>query len=335
MRSDAQLIRAFVAKRDEDAFAQLVDRHWAIAQRLAYRCLGNAPAAEDVAQEAFVRLARLSGSSWELKGPFGAYFRTLVLNAAFDAAKLRGRRRRHEGQVRSAAPSSDSSPEEGGLEAEEVRRELLRLPDDLRLPLVLRYYDGCSHREVADQLGCPAGTASSWIRRGLERLREALEPARTGALTSAAIAAALAIAPAPAAAAPAPAASALLAFSTTPRPSPTPLILSGLALLVLLLAAWGFSSLGASPSAQSAAGDTPPSSPTLESRAPSLEFNASDSEGEPEGEGRTPPVTRRSPGTGPPSRPSRSPPSRRSRAPSPSEGTTATGAFSRSENCRR
>jgi RNA polymerase sigma factor (sigma-70 family) len=216
VRSDAELIQCFVASRDEGAFGQLVERHWGSAYRLAYRCLGDAPAAEDVAQEVFVRLARLGGSDWKLRGPFGAYLRTLVLNAARDAAKMRTRRRQHEGHARDTAPTSHEPELEGGLAAEELRVELLRLPDELRAALVLRYYEERSHREVAEALGCPAGTASSRIRRGLDKLREALEPsaARAGGLTAAAIGAALASAPVPAGAAPAaPAASGLLALA--------------------------------------------------------------------------------------------------------------------------
>src|SRR5581483_2735511 len=68
----------------------------------------------------------------------------------------------------------DDEQEKRALEAD-MEAALLELPLDLRAPLVLHFMEGRSHEEVAEVVGCPTGTASSRIRRGLERMRSTLE----------------------------------------------------------------------------------------------------------------------------------------------------------------
>jgi RNA polymerase sigma-70 factor (ECF subfamily) len=196
--TDEQLLQGYARLGDEEALSLLVSRHWATAHRLAYRILGEPESAEDAAQDAFVRLMR-GAARFEAGRPFGPWFRTLVLNAARNARASRSARRRHESRARGAA-IEPVSPEARALAAE-AGEHLASLPFDVRVPLVLHFYEGCSYGEVASATGCPRSTAQSRIEKGLERLRASLAgagcvlaPAQVGRL--------LAPGPVPAAAAP-------------------------------------------------------------------------------------------------------------------------------------
>jgi RNA polymerase sigma-70 factor (ECF subfamily) len=67
---------------------------------------------------------------------------------------------------------------------EEVGRHVQALPLDVRVAVVLHFYEGQTHDEVAEVVGCPKGTASSRIRRGLEKLKESLTSAGYGAVAA-------------------------------------------------------------------------------------------------------------------------------------------------------
>jgi RNA polymerase sigma-70 factor (ECF subfamily) len=178
-RSDEDLVLGYARSAETDALEELARRHWSLAYRLSLHLLGESAAAEDAAQEAFVALAR-GAKTFARERSFGPWFRTVVLNAARDRARSRKTRERHERRAAAARSRESASPaSEGALESAEVAAELGRLPYELRVALVLHYYDGWSHDEVATILGCPKTTARSRIRRGVEQLRESLVGAGT------------------------------------------------------------------------------------------------------------------------------------------------------------
>jgi RNA polymerase sigma-70 factor (ECF subfamily) len=180
-QSDESLLLDYARNHRAEALETLVSRHWPGAFRLALRFLGDRAAAEDVAQEAFVKLLR-SADGFEEGRSFLPWFRTLVLNAARDARRSGRSRSRHERAFAKAASLAQAPEGEGRVAALELDEHLAALDVDVAAPLVLHYFEGCSHDEVAATLGCPKGTASSRIRRGLEQLRESL--AGTGAALS-------------------------------------------------------------------------------------------------------------------------------------------------------
>lgn len=169
---DAALVARYGRSRDREALDEIVRRHWPLAYRLALRCLVDPAAAEDAAQEAFVALVR-GARKFDEARPFGPWFRTLVMNAVRMSRRARERRQRHE--ERAAFAWSPSAPAlDEALLAREVEEHVSRLPKDERFAIVMHFYEGHSHEEVATVLGCPRGTASSRIRRGLGRLRESM-----------------------------------------------------------------------------------------------------------------------------------------------------------------
>jgi RNA polymerase sigma-70 factor (sigma-E family) len=147
--------------------------------RNAYLMAGDRGEAEDLVQECLLRLARKWPRVRSMEHP-GAYARRVLFNLILDGGTKRARRRtelvavetpdRHGGDDETTAP----------LEAHvELVRALSGLPGRQRAVLVLRYFADLPEAEVAAILGCSLGTVKSSASRGLERLRQTLDPAAT------------------------------------------------------------------------------------------------------------------------------------------------------------
>ena len=139
---------------DAAAVEGLFRRHWADAFRAAYAVTGSRAAAEDVAQEAFLkaldRLDRFDG-----RRPFGAWLHRIAVNRAIDEVRS-GRRVR---RPRRGARARDLARRAVAV-APAIVAELGRLPLERRLPIVLRHWLGLSVEETAELLGVPVGTVA-------------------------------------------------------------------------------------------------------------------------------------------------------------------------------
>lgn len=137
----------------------LYDREHAGMVRLAHLLTGSATTAEDVVQEAFVKVfQRLDG----IAEP-GAYLRRTVVNLARDHHRRRGVAERWE--RRQAAPAAELPPD-----VDETWQALGSLPEAQRTVLVLRFYLDLKVDDVAAVLDIPTGTVKSQIHRGLAAL---------------------------------------------------------------------------------------------------------------------------------------------------------------------
>jgi RNA polymerase sigma factor (sigma-70 family) len=141
---------------------QLYRRHWAELVRLATLLSGSRDFAEDVVQDAFLRLHR-SGTVPEK--PL-AYLRRSVVNGVIDHR----RRKTVESTHRWSVQLVESIPE-----IPRLTPHLERLPERQRDALVLRYYLDLPLKEIAKLLGCSVGTIKSHIHRGLAALRKDVE----------------------------------------------------------------------------------------------------------------------------------------------------------------
>jgi RNA polymerase sigma factor (sigma-70 family) len=161
--SDRGLLDAFLACRDEAAFAALVRRHGPMVLGVCRRVLRHEEDAEDAFQAAFVVLARRAPSvRAETLGNwlYGVAYRT-AMKAKVMTAKRRDRER-EAGRVSRPEPRPDE-PYHDLLPL--LDRELSRLPDKYRTPVVLCDLEGKSRKDAAGQLGVPEGTLSSRLNR--------------------------------------------------------------------------------------------------------------------------------------------------------------------------
>jgi RNA polymerase sigma factor (sigma-70 family) len=157
--ADADLLGAFVRSRDPAAFEALVHRHGPMVLGVCRRVLGHHDA-EDAFQATFLVLARRVAAvvpRERLAGwLYGVAYRT-----ALEGRRMTARRRAREAPLtESVHPAVEPGDPTADLPAL-LDRELSRLPDRLRLPVVLCDLEGRTRRQVARQLGIPDGTLSN------------------------------------------------------------------------------------------------------------------------------------------------------------------------------
>jgi RNA polymerase sigma-70 factor (sigma-E family) len=130
--------------------------------RLAFLMTGSSAEAEEIVQDAFVRVrTRID----RVDNP-SAYLRTAVVNGC------RNRYRRILVERRHASPAQPATNDR----VDEMSDALAALPTRQRAVIVLRYYAGMSEAEIADTLGCRPGTVKSLSHRGLAELRRVIQP---------------------------------------------------------------------------------------------------------------------------------------------------------------
>lgn len=182
----AATVLAHAREGDRDAFRALVERHGRSAFRLAFRLTGNAQDAEDVVQEAFLRVYRQL-ARFEARSDFGTWFHRIVVNCAMDVLRDR-QARREKGRVEAAdsiledMPASGPTPEHMA-EGAELRRRLDACLDALtpleRMAFTLRHYDGRSIEEIGALMGVRTSAAKHSVFRAVRKLRCALAPLRS------------------------------------------------------------------------------------------------------------------------------------------------------------
>jgi RNA polymerase sigma-70 factor (ECF subfamily) len=172
---------------DGQAFALLYDRHGRAAYSLAYRMLGERQAAEDLAQDAFIKVWRGASSDRTERGRVRTWILSIVHNRSIDQLRANAIRRRMQEKIEASAPRSQ--PSEAFAESwrnsqrDQVREALNTLPAEQLKILELAYFSGYTHVEIVDLLGLPLGTVKGRMQLGLKKLRdhfEAREIAPTG-----------------------------------------------------------------------------------------------------------------------------------------------------------
>jgi RNA polymerase sigma-70 factor (ECF subfamily) len=170
--SDDLLMRQ-VAVGDAHAFEELYRRHVRSALLVA-RAQGASPElAEEVVQEAFVSLWRRAEQFRADRGSVAAWLATIVRNRVTDAWRRASAR---PSQVPEERAPEAIAHRGGELELEErlaVRAEVAALPADQRDVIVLSYFGGLTHEQIAAANGTPLGTVKGRMRLGLEKLRVA------------------------------------------------------------------------------------------------------------------------------------------------------------------
>ena len=181
--TDGQLLGRYVARRDDDAFEALVRRHGPMVLAVCRRVLRHAQDAEDAFQATFLILAKRAAAVAG-RAAVGGWLHTVAYHAALAARASGLRRKARERQVEDM-PHPVAPPKDDQRELLELLdRELARLPEKYRLPVVLCELEGRSRREAARELGLPEGTLSSRLAAARKTLAARLS--RYGAAVTAA-----------------------------------------------------------------------------------------------------------------------------------------------------
>ncbi len=169
-----------VGTGDAVAFRVLVDAHASTLHRIAYRMLGDAVEAEDVAQEALLRLWQ-NAERWQCGGSGAAAWLTRVaVNLCLD--RLRRRKFASDEAVPERADESPLAPDLMDAEAQRARvvAAIAALPDRQRAAIVLTYYEDLPNAGAAEMLDMNLKAFESLLLRARGALAKALAPTMTG-----------------------------------------------------------------------------------------------------------------------------------------------------------
>lgn len=169
---------AEIAIGHDRAFARLYELAGARLFAVARRIVRHDDLAEDVLQEAFLRIWRAAYRYDPAKGSAYAWLICIVRNRALSARSRAGRHEDSQAALDIETMASDA-PDPAALvvrsdEARRVKACLANLPANHRRSVSLVYFEGLTHGELADRLGVQLGTAKSWVRRGLAQMSKCL-----------------------------------------------------------------------------------------------------------------------------------------------------------------
>jgi RNA polymerase sigma-70 factor, ECF subfamily len=174
MDDSDEALMARIARGDERAFRTLSSRHASAMLGVARRILGNAADAEDVVQEAMLRVWT-HAPRWQPLAQFRTWFTRVVVNLCLD------RKRRAPWVALEAAgeivdPTLGPNEKAEGDERERlVKAAIAELPTRQRTAIVLTYGDGMSNAQVAEVLDTSVSAVETLLVRGKQNLRRALD----------------------------------------------------------------------------------------------------------------------------------------------------------------
>lgn len=177
-----EILMARIAAGDDQALAALYGRYARAVVAVALRIVGDLPAAEEVLQDAFLRVWQQGATYHASRGTFAAWVMSIARNLAVDELRRRGSRPR-------PIPGGDPEPILVALpdERQDVERAawsavlrpmlaeaLTRLTPAQRQAVELTYLQGLTHREAAAAVGAPVGTIKTRVQLGVRKLRAQL-----------------------------------------------------------------------------------------------------------------------------------------------------------------
>ena len=170
--SDGQLLAQLQAG-DLEALGTLYERHQERVQQIALSVTRDPAAAEDVAQECFLRLYRYSHSVDPTR-PFGPWLYRVTTNLAYTWMTRKKWQDATDEEIPEAIPCTNEPAPETQVELGELRQELVNalalLSHNQLAVMMLFYVKSLTLQEIADLMGCPVGTIKSRLYYGRENL---------------------------------------------------------------------------------------------------------------------------------------------------------------------
>ena len=162
---------------DETAFAALFERYRKRVANVAYHFLGDGDAAQDIAQEVFVKVYT-SGKAYRPDAAFSTWLYRITANACLDELRRRKRSKCSPPEgLPERVPDPAGSPEaraESNELAREVRSAIASLPENQRMAVVLQRYEGLSYQQIAEVLKTSVPAVESLLFRAKQSLRARL-----------------------------------------------------------------------------------------------------------------------------------------------------------------
>lgn len=162
------LIIALACAGDSRAFAEIVRRRHTRVRKFMYHLCRRSALGDDLAQQVFLTAWR-SVQQLRSAAAFDGWLKRIMVTTWLEEVRRQKISYASEQEADASAGYAETTTERIDLDA-----ALARLPQDVRLCLVLAYNDGMSHPEIAALTGFPLGTVKSHISRGAARVRELL-----------------------------------------------------------------------------------------------------------------------------------------------------------------
>jgi RNA polymerase sigma-70 factor (ECF subfamily) len=171
---DFSLIKRFI-EGEESVYAELVKRHKDKVRNIIYLTLTNSDLVDDIAQEVFITVYK-NLKNFRFESQFTTWIYRITINKCKDHLRKKNIRKiflplkDDEEQPVFESVNDDSEIKQI------VRNAISKLPDKLRIPIVLKDLEGFSYQEIAESMQCEIGTVKSRIFRGREALKKILQP---------------------------------------------------------------------------------------------------------------------------------------------------------------
>lgn len=167
---------------DVDAFEELIKDYKKMAYNIALRVLRNKEDAEDISQEALIKVFK-NISSFNMKSSFKVWMYRIVMNTCLDFKRKKNiitysidkPLESNESEITQDIPDDTYNPDiviQNKLESQMLYDSIDSLDDDFRAVVVLRDIQGLSYKDIASILSCNEGTVKSRLNRARKKLRE-------------------------------------------------------------------------------------------------------------------------------------------------------------------
>lgn len=167
---------------DVDAFEELIKDYKKMAYNIALRVLRNKEDAEDISQEALIKVFK-NISSFNMKSSFKVWLYRIVMNTCFDFKRKKNivtysldkPLENDESEIMQEIPDNTYNPDvviQNELESQMLYESIDSLDDDFRVIIVLRDIQGLSYKDIASVLSCNEGTVKSRLNRARSKLKE-------------------------------------------------------------------------------------------------------------------------------------------------------------------
>ena len=177
-----------LAAGEDEALEELVERHKRVVLNIAYRYTGDSVAAEDLAQEAFIRVYQ-ARKRYKPAAKFSTWLYRIVSNLCLSALRKEQVRKAYsldstletqEGEFRTDRSTEETGSPGARLEREElagvVREAVQALPENQRIAVILNRYASLGYQEVAKSMGLSSMAVKSLLNRARSNLKEKLSP---------------------------------------------------------------------------------------------------------------------------------------------------------------
>ena len=171
--SDGHLLKAFRTMGDQEAFAELLRRHGSMVRATARSVIGHAGDMDDIAQAAFLTLARKADTLERMQSLGGWLYHVTVCLARNERQKQQRRQTREREAAKIAEPP-DPPPALSEADLKILHEEIAGLADVYREPVVLHHLEGKSYEEASAALQCNPNTFGARLTRAREKLRRRL-----------------------------------------------------------------------------------------------------------------------------------------------------------------